>query len=266
MYKVFEMVRQDLLTRASYRFRMLTSFGSLLAMLLPIYFITDALDPMMKGSIEGQGDHYFTFVLTGIIVMRFCYAIVNSLPGAFGSAIRTGTLEAMFATPTPLRVLVAGMVGFTLVWTTAEVSLLAMTGMLLGARMVVSQLLPSLMILTLILLAYFSIAVLGVALILVFRTTGPLLTGVLIATNLLGGIYYPTNVIPSWIQNLSLLLPMTYGLRALRQAVLEGAPLQAVWGDLAILCTFVAILLPGSWSLLHLSLKHARASGTLAQY
>ncbi|HEY0972080.1 MAG TPA: ABC transporter permease, partial [Gemmatimonadales bacterium] len=244
MRRVMALVRQDVLTRGSYRVQLLSSFVSLFGLLLPVYFVTEALDPVMEASIASQGGHFFTFTLVGMIVMRYCYSLVNSLPGAFSSAIRTGTLEVMFATPTPLPLLVAGMVGFPLLWTTVEATVLLGAGGVLGVQVIPGRALLGLAILALILLAYLSFAIVGVALVLAFRTTGPLLGAVLMATNLLGGVYYPTEVIPSWIQKVSAVLPMTYGLRALRQAVLEGLPVPELLPDIAILCGFLIVLLP----------------------
>src|SRR5947208_2272850 len=118
MHKVMAVIRQDALTRASYRFQLLASVASLFAMFIPIYFVSTALNPVMEKAIRGQGTNYFAFVLIGIIVMRFCYATVQALPSAFSSALKNGTLEAMFATPTSLVTIVAGMAGFLLIWTT----------------------------------------------------------------------------------------------------------------------------------------------------
>ena len=39
----------------------------------------------------------------------------------------------------------------------------------------------------------------------------------LAASTLLGGVYYPTTVIPSWLASASEFVPLGYGLRALRQ-------------------------------------------------
>jgi ABC-2 type transport system permease protein len=245
---------------------MLISFLSLFAVLIPIYFVTQALDPVMRNSIRGEGSQYFAFVLMGMIVMRFCYSVVDSLPAAFITAIRFGTLEAFFATPTSLRAIVAGMLGFNLLWTGAEAAVLLVTGVLLGVRIVPEHLFIALLVLGLILLTYLSFGIVGVALVLLFRTTGSVLGGVLVATNFLGGVYYPTHVIPSHIQAVSVVLPMTYGLRALRRLLLEGAPVQAASADIAVLGAFLVILLPASWGMLHLSLRHARRTGTLAQY
>ena len=57
------------------------------------------------------------------------------------------------------------------------------------------------------------------------RIPAPLPGGVLAASSFLGGVYHPTHVIPSFgLQLVSRMLPLSYGLRALRQAVLLGRP------------------------------------------
>ena len=266
MRKILAMIRQDALTRASYRFQAITSVLTLFGMLIPLYYVARALDPIMQHTIRDQAPQYFAFVLLGVILLRFCYAIVYTLPNLFSTAIRSGTLEAMFATPTPLYVLVVGMTGFTVLWASGEALIMLATGILLGAHIVVSHVLPALMVLALVLLAYLSVALLGVSLVLAFRTTGPLLGGIMLATNLLGGVYYPTHVIPSWVRDLSTVLPMTYGLRAVRQTLLEGAPFGAIASDVLVLGAMTVVLLPLSWTMLQAALGYARKTGTLAQY
>ena len=124
----------------------------------------------------------------------------------------------------------------------------------------------SLLILMLIILAYLPFGLLAAALQLAFRTAGPLPSAVLIASSLLGGVYYPTQVIPSWIQRVSEAVPLTYGLRALRETLLEGASFRAVMPDVATLVGFVLLLTALSLFALSEALHYARRSGTLAQY
>jgi ABC-2 type transport system permease protein len=101
---------------------------------------------------------------------------------------------------------------------------------------------------------------------LAFRTTGPLSSVVLILSGLLGGVYYPTNVIPEGIQKLSLAVPLTYGLRALRRTLLEGMPFSAVAPDVITLLGFVVLLTSVGLLVLTEALHYARRAGTLAQY
>jgi ABC-2 type transport system permease protein len=144
--------------------------------------------------------------------------------------------------------------------------LLLAAGTLFGAHVAVAGIPASLLILALIILAYVPFGIIGAALVLAFRTTGPILTGILVLSGLLGGVYYPTHVIPSWIRSVSEVVPLTYGLRALRQTLLEGDSLRAVAPDLLALVGFVLVLMSIGIMTFMMAMHYARRAGTLAQY
>jgi len=62
------------------------------------------------------------------------------------------------------------------------------------------------------------------------------------------------------------MIPLTYGLRALRRTLLEGEPLRAVLPDLAILALFVVGLLSVGMIALRVALAYARRVGSLSHY
>ncbi len=266
MARILAFVRQDLRTALSYRLNSLFSIGGLLATVVPVYFVANALQPFMARSIRSEGGEYFGFVLLGMVGLRLAMAGVSSLPTIFWSAIRTGTLESLFVTPVRAPTLVVGMMTYRLLWAAAEAAFLFAVGLALGVRVVGAQAAMAVSILVLITLAYVPFGIFGAALLLLFRTTGPLLTGVVVGSTLLGGIYYPTHVIPSWIGQLAAFVPLTYGLRALRQLFLAGQPVSAVAGDLAVLAAFATVLLAASWWAFAAALRHAKRTGSLNQY
>jgi ABC-2 type transport system permease protein len=139
-------------------------------------------------------------------------------------------------------------------------------GAVLGAHVVWSHIPAALLILVLIVLAYIPFGMISAAMVVAFRTPGPLAGGVLLASNLLGGVYYPTTSIPSWIQNLSSFIPLTYGLRSLRRVMLEGASLADVAADLGMLLLFIAVLTTLGTALLLWAFRYARRAGTMGQY
>jgi ABC-2 type transport system permease protein len=121
-------------------------------------------------------------------------------------------------------------------------------------------------VLILLVLAHLPFGLAAGAMILAFRTIGPLPQLILLLSTFLGGAYYPTHVIPGWIERVAALLPITYGLRALRGVLLEGLPLGDVSRDVWILSGFAAALLVASSLLFRASLRYAKRAGTLAQY
>lgn len=266
MSSVVGFLRQDFLTQTSYRLQTLLSIAGILIMMVPVYFIAQALQPTMAESIQDQGQQYFGFLVVGFAAQRVLLATVRSLPTAVHSGIRTGTLEALFATPTSVPALISGMMGYKILWSFVEAAALLGTGWILGARLAPDHVFAGLVIAILIALAYLPFALISAAGILAFRTSGPLISGVLVSSMFLGGVYYPTEVIPSWIEHLSAVIPLTYGLRALRLTLLEGMPIGAVSEDLLVLALFILLLGTVAVFLFGRALLYARRSGSLAQY
>lgn len=250
----------------TYRLRTVLSLFSLLAAVVPVYFISNALQGTMADSIQGQGGQYFGFLVVGMMTFSFMGTAVNRLPSVVSSGINNGTLEALFSTPPSFPVLLGGMSGYGFIWTAAKSLLFLAGAWLLGANLSWAQAPEAAIILALIVLAHLPFGILSAAAVMAFRTSGPLAQGVMAASGLLGGVYYPTRIVPSWIEPISEVLPVTYGLRALRRVVLEQQAFGAVVGDVIVLACFAVGLLIASLLVFRVAFRYARRSGTLAQY
>ncbi len=264
--KVAALVRASWLSAASYRMRMAFSLAALLGSVIPVYFVAGALQPVMAESIRGEGEQYFGFLVVGMVALAFVRTSVGSIPGRIGSGITTGTLEALLSTPTRLPTLLAGLSGFGFVWTAMRASLLLGAAWVLGARVAPSGLAAAFVIVGFIVVAHVPFGVMAGAMVLAFRTSGPIPGLITTLSALLGGVYYPTQVIPSWIQDVSAAFPLTYGLRALRPVLMEGASLENVAADLAVLGLITVVLTVFSSLLFAVAFRYARRSGSLAQY
>ena len=66
---------------------------------------------------------------------------------------------------------------------------------------------------------------------------------------LVSGVYYPVTVLPAWMQVISQLSPATYVLDGVRAAILDGAPLSALVGDIVPLIVMGVVFIPaGLWA------------------
>ena len=260
------MIRASWLTAATYKVSLVISVAGLLFAVVPLYFVANALQPMMANAIRTEGHQYFGFVLVGTVVFSFITIAVRGLPGAIGSGIGNGSLESILGTPAGTPAVLVGLTGYSFLWATARAMLTVAFGALLGASVAWQRVPSAVLILGLIVASYIPIGLIGAAMMLRFRTVGPLLEGVIIASSLLGGVYYPTHVIPSWIEGVSAFVPLTYGLRALRRVLLDGASLTTVGSDvLTLTACAVALFAVGVW-VFAAALRHARRTGTLSYY
>ena len=266
MREFVALLRATWLTETSYRLNMAFSLASLAFVVVPLYFVTKALQPVMAPSIAGEGREYFAFALLGAAVFSLVTAAVSSLPNALAGAIGRGTFETFLGTPTKPAVLFAGLSAYGLLWSAIRGAVILCAGVVLGVRIVAGSVPVVMLILALLVLAHLALGCIAGAMLITFRTTGPFVTGFLSGSMLLGGVYYPTHVIPSWLQDISNALPISYGLRALRQTALLGESLGAVQRDVIMLALSAAVLLALAILAIAAALHHARRAGTLGQY
>lgn len=266
MREALALIRVAWLSAASYRLALLISLAGLLVTVVPIYFISGALQPIVAGSIAAEGGDYFGFLITGIAATYLIAAATAAVPGAIAGNLGSGTFEALLSTRAPLPALLLGLAGYPLLWNLLRALLLVGGATVVGVEFSWGAIVPVTGIAVLLLLAYAGIGLVAAALILVFRTAGPLVTAVIAGSGLLGGVYYSAAAIPSWLQSLSAIVPLTYGLRAARMLLLGGAGVSDVSADVAtlVLLTGTALALGGGCFLL--ALRHARTAGTLSQY
>jgi len=58
------------------------------------------------------------------------------------------------------------------------------------------------------------------------------------------GVYYPVSVLPGWMQALATISPATYALRGIRSAIIDGAGIGALWGDIWPLIVIGLVAVP----------------------
>jgi ABC-2 type transport system permease protein len=62
------------------------------------------------------------------------------------------------------------------------------------------------------------------------------------------GVYYPVSVLPEWMQWIAKISPATYALDGIRAAILDGAGLSDLWGDIWPLLLIGVVSIPlGLW-------------------
>jgi ABC-2 type transport system permease protein len=58
------------------------------------------------------------------------------------------------------------------------------------------------------------------------------------------GVYYPVTILPQWMQWLSVISPATYTLEGARKAIIDGASVSDIWGDIWPLIVIGVIAIP----------------------
>ena len=80
---------------------------------------------------------------------------------------------------------------------------------------------------------------------------------------LLGGVFFPVEMLPDLLRQAALLLPITHALEALRALLLAGAGLADVATHVGVLAGFALVGLPLSMTLFGVAVRWGKRSGTL---
>ena len=263
---IASLIRAGWRTALSYRLRFAFSIVALLVMIVPLYFVSRAIQPLIGPAIATEGTQYFAFVTVGVFMSTLVASAVSALPDAISSDLNSGFFEAVVSTPVGAGNVAVGLAAYPILRSVVRGGTLVLAGALLGIHLVWARLPEAMLIIALIAVAHFGLGLIAAALVVAFRTNAAIPQIVLLASGLLGGVYYPTTVIPSWMSNVSDLVPLAYGLRALRHTLLDGDGIQMVLNDLGILTSFAVVLLAIGAMAYRASLQYARQAGSLSQY
>jgi ABC-2 type transport system permease protein len=121
-------------------------------------------------------------------------------------------------------------------------------------------------VLALSVVTFSAVGIISASVILVAKRGDPVAWALNVLLTLLGGVYYPVEILPVYLQRIAEFLPVTYALRAMRLALLQGFSLSALAREVAILFAFAVVLVPLSLLTFQFAVNLAKREGSLAQY
>lgn len=267
LIKVWAFVKRDFLQNASYRLNFAVSLVGILLSCLTFFFLSKLIPAASVPTLAPYGGEYFPFALVGIAFYSFLGVGLQSLADSISRAQMTGTLEALLVTPTPVTVVILASTVFSFLFAAARVVLYLLFGALFfGVRLDRANLPAAALVFALSIASFTAIGMLSAAFVMVFKKGSPpgwVFGGV---STLFGGVIFPVESLPGWMQPASAVLPITYALEAMRRSVLMGAGLNEIRRELVLLALFAAVLLPAGVAAFRLAIRRAKRTGTLVQY
>ena len=265
--KILAFVRRDFSITASYRLSFFFQFFGILFSVVTFYFIAKLFGKAAVPYLASYGGDYFSFVLIGIAFSDYLGVGLSSFAGTIRQGQMLGTLEAMLVTPTRVHTIVL----FSSIWQFLLTSVRVLAYILLGVfffgvNMTRPNIPAALLILILTILAFSSLGIISASFIMVFKRGDPLNWVMGSFSTLFGGVLFPITILPDWLQKISYFLPITYSLRAMRHALLQSYPFQALGFDILILALFSVVLLPLGIYAFGVGVRKAKKDGSLTHY
>lgn len=265
--KMFAFIKRDFYIHISYRIAFIFEWISTLTTVATFYFVSKLVGQAAAPYLSEYQTGYFPFVLIGIAFSGY----LNTSLQSFSSNIRyeqlLGTLEAMLATPTKISHIIIGISIWDFLFTSITTIIALLFGILFF-KVDLSQMnfLASLVILVMTIVSFSSIGIISAAFIMVLKKGNPISWLISTFAGLFGGVFFPVEMLPKGLKLISYFIPITYSLRGLRHAILQGYSFRMLLPDMIILLFFCVTLFPLSILIFKKAVELTKVTGSLTHY
>jgi ABC-2 type transport system permease protein len=206
-----------------------------------IYSITTSLavayiglaQPIITGTAVDAAvtSRFVLYLLVGTIAWRFLGIVFEDIAEIIAWERWEGTIEYTFMAPVPRLTQLLGMAVGTIVRAAViAVAVLFAVMLFIPVDLSHANALSAFALLGVGTLAFIGLGIGSACFPLLWTEKGLQMAYIVQAVVLLvSGVYYPTSVLPGWLQALSVISPATYVIEGMRRALIDGADLASLW-------------------------------------
>ena len=235
----------------------------------PVYFMGKAFSTNGQAlgfaAYSGTSD-YMSFILLGTVLTNFILTVFWGMGYALKNDMDAGVLESNWLTPVPrLLILVGRTLSSLLVTAITSAIMLMLAGALFGFKPTGNTLAAFLTAIPM-LIGLYGFGFAFAAVVLLMREANTLVDVSSFLVQGFSGTNFPVKSLPTWLIPIALILPLTYGLDAVRGFLLKSDTLLPIRVEIGILVGFMFVMVWfGAW-VFHRVERRVRTLGTLGQH
>lgn len=255
-------VRRDAILFVSYRSQLLAQFVGPLFSITLFYYISHIVTAK---SIHSPGG-YFGFVIVGLVIVQILTISLGVMPVTVRQELVSGTIERFLVSAHgPINGILGTMLFPLINAIFSGVLMLTLAALIFGLPLAATAVLavPVALLGT---LAFMPFAFFLVALVMAFKQASSATQFIVSGVAIVGGLYFPTTVLPGWIRWASDVQPFTPATDLLRHLLVNTPLVHPAGVELLKLVGFIAVLLPAGVMLLRAAIRYGQRTGTIAEY
>ncbi len=234
---------------------------------LSVSFIGLGMEALSGEQANVNGRYLVLYLVIGTLVWRYLTTVFYWITEVISIERWEGTIEYTLMAPVRRVVHMAGQTIFAVVYGLFFTGvILVVTVMIFDLDLTQANLAGGLAMLIAGSFSFIGISIMVSVLPLLFPERGAQMTHIVIAILLLvSGVYYPIEVLPTVLQKLGVVSPATYVLTGVREALLEGKPLDHLWQYIWPVLIMGLVLIPAGLWVFNLAERYAKRTGKLAR-
>lgn len=264
----FAFVRRDFHVATSYKFNFIFQLTAGYFIVACFFFISKLVDGEVSRQLLSRfRTDYFSYVLIGIAVAGLMQTALIGFADQMRAGMTEGSLEMTFSCPVrPTWILVLPCV-WSLLFETMKAAVLVAIGILFFGAQLSHANVPSCLLMLLATITSYSVfGILSAAMTMVLKRSDVLNTAFSAASSLVGGAFFPIELLPNWMAAVARVLPMSYAYDGLRMALLGGATPLQIAPQLMVLAGFSVAGLPIAIAVAGMAISKAKRDGSLGVF
>jgi ABC-2 type transport system permease protein len=255
-------MRRDLHVYLSYRTRLISQILTSLFSLTLFYYVSRLVH------VTGFGSHsaYFGFVVVGLSLISIMYSCF-SVPELVRQELVAGTFDRLLLSPFGAIRSVIAMTLFPILYSFVLATItLALGCVIFGLQLHWATAPLAIPVMFLVLLAFLPFGILFASLTVVIKQGNVGTSWVIALLSIVGGLYFPVSLLPTWLQTGAKLQPFTAATDLLRHLLVDSSLGESPQTSLLKLVGFAAVLLPASILILTHAIRLGQRRGTIIEY
>lgn len=201
----------------------------------------------IQTTIPGQ-TNYFNFLAPGLMIMIVMMTVMTGIPEAISKEKEMGTFDGMLSAPISQVSIILGKTTALCVRGFTQCILILVLAMIFFGVTIQGSILLAFFLLILGIFSFVGIGIVAVSMSEDQASSTMLVNLLMFPMMFLGGVFYPIQQMPWFMQDISKLIPLTYAADAMRKVMLLNANLGDVMVQVLILIAFgvvtMAIAIP----------------------
>jgi ABC-2 type transport system permease protein len=260
-------LKRDATMAMSYRISFAVQLLGNILILGLIYFIGKSIGPQPLATFQSYGGSFLGFLLIGVALTDCAGVSLTTFAREIREGQLSGTLEATLMSPVRLPVMLIYSSLWNYCFSAFRFLLYLVVGSVLyGVSLGKANVPASIILFFLTILCFMGIGILWSSVVMVVKRGDAIITSFGFVVLLLGGVLFPSNVLPSWLQTAAELIPLKHALEGMRLALLTGADLRTLAPIVVKLAIFVGVLLPGGLFAFSMAVESAKRNGSLTEF
>ncbi len=193
--------------------------------------------PNVKTTIPGQ-TNYFNFLAPGLMIMIVMMTVMTGIPEAISKEKEMGTFDGMLSAPINQVSIILGKTTALCVRGFAQCILILVLAMLFFGVTIQGSIMLAFVMLILGIFSFVGIGIVAVSMSEDQASSTMLVNLLMFPMMFLGGVFYPIQQMPWFMQTISQFIPLTYAADAMRKIMLLNAGIGDVFYQILILVAF----------------------------